>query len=213
MIIEQNPQKEREKIPVLQPGTYEARLIRIIDLGTQPYDVQEQKDAQGKVIREKGIGHRRELILSFETPEELIPSGKFEGKPYIVSRRYAASISQASNLFKMLDAWQGSEYVSSRQVDLSVLLGKPAMITTSLTKPLNGSKGGNLKLTAVAGVSRKTVVADAINPLILFSLNRLNFNPDTFGMLDKWVQDVISSSPEFQLVKDMLDETAPFEDE
>ncbi len=213
MIIEQPQQKQKERIPVLQPGVYESRLIRIIDLGTQPYDIQEQKDPQGKVVREKGIGHRRELILSFETPEELIPTGNFGGKPYIVSRRYAASLAQTSNLFKTLKTWQGEQFVTSGPVDLGVLLGKPALVTTALTKPLNGSQGGNLKLEAVQNVSRKTVVGDAVNPLIKFSLNRLDFNPDTFHMLDKWVQAVVMQSPEFQLVKDLLDETAPFEDE
>lgn len=213
MIIEQPQEKEKQKIPALQPGVYEARLIRIIDLGTQPYDQQEKKDANGKVVKEKGIGYRRELILSFETPDELIPSGTFEGKPYIVSRRYAASLARTSNLYDLLSTWQGEQFVSNGPVDLTQLLAKPAMISTGLTKPLNGSKGGNIKLVGVQNVSRKTVVGDAINPLIKFSLNRLDFNPDTFHMLDKWVQALVMQSPEFELVKDMLDDTVPFEDE
>lgn len=205
MIIraQEETQRDREKIAPLKPGSYTARLIRIIDLGTQPYEKDEV--VNGKKTGRKVPATRKEVLLTFEITNKLIQSGKFEGKPYIVNRRFTASLSEASNLYKSIVSWRGKEAVVDNQIDMTTLLGQAASITTGVTA------GGNMKLTQISPLNEEIVAKDAINNLVHLSLNRLEFNPDIFMSLDKWVQQVIMATPEYAHVEDLVGEALPWE--
>src|ERR1700685_4504260 len=79
-------------------GTHMARCVRVIDIGTQ------RGEYQGKV------NIRRQCIIAWELPTELMSEGDSAGKPFIVSRFYTASLGKKANLRADLQNWRGREF-------------------------------------------------------------------------------------------------------
>src|SRR5262245_22446477 len=74
-------------------GTYQARCIRVYDLGVQ----------RGEYAGEPTV--QKKILLQWELPEELI-----DGKPYTISKFYRNSLNKKSKLREDLQSWRGRAF-------------------------------------------------------------------------------------------------------
>ena len=70
------------RYPSVSVGVHKARCVKIIDLGTQ------KSDFNGE------ISWKRQVLIIFETPEEL----NSEGQPLTISKFYTLSLHEKANL-------------------------------------------------------------------------------------------------------------------
>jgi hypothetical protein len=111
---------ETEEIPT---GESLARLYNIYDIGYQ--------SAGG------GNMARREVVFLFE-----LDALKKDGKPYLISQRFTASMHPKANLRSFIEAWKGSPFADDevREYDLEKLIGKCAFVNVVRRPAENGKK-------------------------------------------------------------------------
>ena len=164
-------------------GTHMARCIKLIDLGTQTSDFQgEQKNA-------------RKLLLAFELVGDLV---RDDGEPFVVSKRFTASLHEKAALRKTLASWRGRDFTKEelQGFDLGTVLGKPCMISL-----VDIEKDGK-NFTNIAGVMaapRGVPVPEARTPVQHFSMD----SPDwgVFATLSPRLVEQMEACPEFKRLK------------
>lgn len=163
-------------------GTHTARCVRIIDIGTQ------QNEYQGKV------NHRRQVVICWELPDELIPDGDFAGQPFMVSRFYTTSLGEKANLRKDLVAWRGREFtdVELQGFDPRKILGAGCMLS------LVANEKGKVKVGAVMALPKNTILPKQVNESIYFSLEPGEYDGAVFAKLSDGYKRMIALSPEYQ---------------
>lgn len=164
-----------------EPGTYLARCVRVIDLGTQ------QGEYAGKPTE------KRQIVIMWELPTELVPTGEFEGQPFLVSKFYTASLNEKANLRHDLMNWRGREFttVELDGFELGNILGVPCLIT--ITETDNGKQ----KVTGVTAPPKGTKVPKQVNPSLMFSLEPEEFDGVIYEGLSDWFKETIAKSPEY----------------
>lgn len=177
MILSDNGNTSFEQPPT---GSHAARCIAIIDLGTQRSTY--EGEAQIK----------RQVIVRWELPTELMTTGDFQGKPFTVSKFYTASLHEKSGLRKDLASWRGRDFTVEelKGFDLKSVLGKACMLAVGL------SEKGKAKVTSVMGLPKGMVVPNQVNPSVHFSLDANEFKEETFDALPKGFKEMIVASPE-----------------
>jgi hypothetical protein len=90
------------------PGMVSAVCVRLIDMGTQD---------GGQ------WGPKRKLMLAFEIDE-----ARDDGKRFVVSASFNLSLHAKAALRQNIESWRGKAYGDGEPVDLTKLLGKPAML-------------------------------------------------------------------------------------
>jgi hypothetical protein len=93
-------------------GQHQAVLIDVVDLG----------------IVETKFGEKHQVKLVFETATKME-----DGKPYLTSKRYTASLNEKSVLFKDLKSWVGKELTGSK-FTLDSLVGRTALLIVTHTE-------------------------------------------------------------------------------
>lgn len=161
-------------------GTYVARCIKIIDLGTQ------KGEWQGKA------NFKRQVIVGWELPTELMTEGDYAGKPFVVSKFYTASLGEKANLRKDLQNWRGREFTAEELAGFESknILGKPCMLS------LTANDKGKTRVTGVMALPKGMQAPEQVNTVTYFSLD--DFNRETFESLSKGFKAMIESSPEYQ---------------
>lgn len=164
-----------------EPGTYIARCIRLIDLGTQTSEFQGQTTS------------KRQALVGWELPSELLPDGEAEGQPYFIAKFYTLSLHEKSNLRHDLVNWRGKEFSADelQGFELKAILGAPAMLT--ITK----SDAGRPRVTGVTNLPKGTKCPEQVNPSIYFSLEPSEFDGEAFEALTEGVRNMIENSPEY----------------
>ena len=160
-----------------EAGTYSANSYKLIDIGTQTGEY------QGKPTV------RRQVILGWELDEPMS-----DGRPFVVSKFYTASLSEKATLRHDLESWRGRAFTENELggFDLHAILGKPCML--SLTK----NDKGKVRVTAVSKLPRGMQAMKVVNPIMYFSLD--NFDPEVFAGLSDGIKRMIVNSPEYQEV-------------
>lgn len=163
----------------VEPGTYPARCISIIDLGTQ------HGEYQGKPTV------RRQAMLVWELPTEVMETKDGE-KPMTVSKFYTVSLSEKSNLRPDLEAWRGRAFTAEELLgfDLNNVLDKPCMV--SITHNANGKA----RVSSVAKLVKGMSVPDAVHKPFIFSLD--NFDGAVFQTISPGIQKIIALSDEYK---------------
>lgn len=169
-----------EQAPI---GTHVARCVKIIDIGTQ------KGEYQGKV------NIRRQCIIGWELPLELMTEGEYAGKPFVVSRFYTASLGEKANLRKDLENWRGRAFTEQELMgfDSKNILGKPCLISI-----IHNDKG-KARVAGVMAMTKGTAVPEQINPSVHFSLDE--FDQKVFDSLSEGYKKFIQASPEYQGLK------------
>ena len=162
-------------------GTHVARSIGLIDIGSQHGEYQGQKT------------FKRQFILRWELPGELMTKGEFEGKPFVVSKFYTASLSEKSNLRKDLVNWRGREFTSDELAGFAAknILDKGCMVQIT-------AKGDKHRVTGVMALPKGTKAPEAANAIEYFSLEKGEFDPVVFGRFSEKMQAMIANSPEYK---------------
>lgn len=161
-------------------GTHIARCIKIIDIGTQ------KGEYQGKATS------KRQVIVGWELPTELMTEGEHAGKPFNVSKFYTASLGEKANLRKDLENWRGRAFTDAELAgfDSANILGKPCMLS------LTTNDKGKVRVTGVMAAPKGMDIPPQVNPTLYFSLDE--FNPDTYEALSDGIKKLVQASPEYQ---------------
>lgn len=168
-------------------GTHSAICIAFIDLGTQ----------KGEYMGE--AKHRREVIIQWELPMEMMP----DGRPFVVSKRYTWSMSEKATLRKHLAAWRGKDFTDEdfggeKPFDTKNILGAACTLNIS-EKTLPDGKAR----TFVSSVGQKMKGIDLparFNNTTYLALSEDRFEPEAFGGLSDRLKEIIAGSPEYQEV-------------
>lgn len=162
-------------------GAQVARCIRLIDLGTQ------ESTWEGKV------NHKRQVLVVWELPHCLMTEGEYQGKPFVVSKFYTASLSEKSNLRHDLVAWRGREFSPEELAgfDSRNILGATCMLGIT-------EKNGKSRVTTVMQLPKGMPVPPQVNPSVYFSLDE--FDQAVFDNLTKGMKAIIERSPEHQAI-------------
>jgi hypothetical protein len=160
-------------------GTHLGICIKVIDLGTQ------DGSYQGKPTS------KRQCLISFELPNELMDD-EHEGKPFVASKFYTASLNEKANLRHDLENWRGRAFTAEELLgfDSKNILGKACML--SLTE----NDKGKVRITGVMAVPKGMPTPAAVNPKSYFSLDE--FDAAVFESLSDGIKKMIVASPEYK---------------
>lgn len=167
-------------------GNHVARCVKIIDMGTQ------KGEYQGAPVI------RRQVIIAWELPQELMTEGAQKGKPFLISKKYTASLAESATLRKDLESWRGRAFTPDelKGFDARNVLMKACMLSVIHTDK------GKAKVSGVASVPKGLEVPPQVNKAIYFSLEPDEFSLDVYESLGKWHKEMIAQSPEYiQLVR------------
>lgn len=162
-------------------GVHPARLVKIIDLGTQ------ESSFQGQTRRS------RKLQLTFEL---LGDDRMSDGRPFTISRRFTASLGEKSALRPFLESWRGKRYDPAELkagLRLDKLLGQYALLTL-----VESERDGRLysNISAASGLPKSMPRPEGVNQLQLFDLSAPDW--EVFDGLSEKMQATILASPEGQ---------------
>jgi len=193
-----------EALPKLEQGIYLGTCYRIVDMGTTDQEYQGTKSKKTRVH------------ITFEIAEALDPKNNEtlmpDGRPFVVSKTYTASLYEMAALRKDLQSWRGISFTEEelKGFDITKLLGCTARIEVGHTKPMpDGSGGGNQKILSLQRPDGGIQQAKTQNEQEIFDLDvycdfiKGNKTPDGQAMADiyetlpPWQQEDISSSYEF----------------
>ncbi|MEK9206840.1 MAG: hypothetical protein AAB922_00005, partial [Patescibacteria group bacterium] len=181
-------------------GTYPARCIKVIDLGTQ----------HGEYL---GIAQiKKQVLITFELPTELMESGEWAGSPYAISKFYTASLGEKATLRHDLEAWRGRPFTEEelKGFDLKNVLGKPCMVSVIKTQT------GKSKINSIMALMKGMTVPDVFNPLVYFDIDE--WDSGIFAGLSDGIKKIIMESGEGKerhnnMVKETTPEGGPGEDQ
>jgi hypothetical protein len=190
----ENSEHNYEQPPL---GTHVARCVKVIDIGTQ------KGEYQGKVTI------KRQCIVGWELPNELMQEGEWAGKPFVVSKFYTASLNEKANLRKDLENWRNKPFTDQELAGFESknILGKPCMVT------LNTTQNGKVKVTSVTSIPKGTPVPVQVNNNLYFSLEPEEFDASIYEGLSDGIKKMIQMSPEFKVIHEPQPVTAGGGDE
>jgi hypothetical protein len=176
---------ERE---TLENGSYGARVISIIDQGTQT-----RKSFDGADVV------NREILVVFEIPSELITyekDGKQVTAPFAALKSLVLTAHPKSSLTKYAAAMglimesNGTDTILPAGFNPTSLIDKTALITIGKTS------GGNDKITEITSLPKGMEVGARVNELKVLDLD--NFDADVFNALSDKMKARITPATEFQ---------------
>jgi hypothetical protein len=164
-------------------GTYQARCIRLIDMGTQTTDYQGETKTAHK------------LWMAFEILSDT--ERRDDGTPYMVSKRFTASLHEKSALRKTLASWRGRDFTAPelKAFDLAGVLGKSCLISL-----VDSTKDGKTftNIAAIMAAPKGTIPPEGTcnEPLMHWDMAA----PDwaVFAALPARIVEQIEASPEYK---------------
>ena len=170
-----------------EAGVHAARLIRIIDMGTQ------HNETYGTDARK--VRFSFELVdLKHTFSEEAGP------QPFLIDRQYTLSLNSKATMRKDMEGWLGRSLTDAELADgfeLSDLLDTAGQLQVTHTEDGKYANVGTL-MAAPKGVK----TSKAANSIFLFDLD--DMDSEIFESFPQWMQDVIANAPEFTVEKSEL---------
>ena len=197
---------EKEVAP---EGEHIGVCYSIVDLGTRE---EQWKDNPPK--------KRKTLRVTWELQDAKMQEGKNEGKPFVLGKKYTASLNENATLYKDLVTWRGKPFSQEELdgFDVSKMVGAPA------TLHVEHNDNGNAVIKAIFNPDDFTT-KETINEAVVFDLDVYcdefngNSNDDTKAMCDvfdnlpEFLQNDISESFELLAAKENSDsEDSPAEE-
>ncbi len=178
--------RAKPKVPPVEPGVYMAVCIGFIDLGEQ--------------YSEKFKNYSNKGMYVWELPGEMLEVDG-EMKPRQLSKEFAISASNKSNLRKFIESWNGKSYSDEEflEFDLFDQIGKPCQLNVVLNETKEYANVDNLM-----PIPRGFPAPTTSTPFIRWDMEI--WNDTVFAELPEWIQDKIKKSSQYQ--KDHAPETA-----
>lgn len=164
-------------------GTYQARCIRLIDMGTQTTDYQGETKTARKVL----IGFE---ILDTEVRRD-------DGQPHVISKRFTASLHEKAALRKVLASWRGRDFTAGelKAFDLAGVLGKTCLISL-----VDNTKDGKTytNIAAIMAAPKGTTPPEGTCNELVMHWDMAAPDWTVFANLPARVVEQIEASPEFK---------------
>jgi hypothetical protein len=164
----------------VEAGTYNARCIKVVDLGTQ------QSNFNGE------ISWRRQILVIWELPSELKEDTT---EPLTISKFYTLSLHEKSNLGIDLTSWRGRSFTEKEKqgFDITKLLGVPCMLNV-----IEGNNGKS-KVGSLMPLPKGTEIAEQITPSLSFAVDDYqNGKKEAFNQLSEGIRNIILRAKEFE---------------
>jgi len=161
-------------------GAHAARCFRVIDLGTQTFQVMgETKQAH-------------QCVITWELGKTME-----DGKPFTISEKYTVSLHEKAKMRSVLESWRGRKFTEAERkgFELKNLLGKVCFLNIVHAK--RGDK-------TYANVASVMPVPDGIaspapvNETLYYAINE--HHSGIFERLPKYCREMIVKSPEYQMM-------------
>ena len=166
-------------------GSYLARCVRLIDLGTQTTDFQGE------------VKTARKMLMAFEILDA--DTRRDDGEPHVLSKRYTLSLHEKSALRKDLASWRGRDFTPEelRGFDLRSILGKDAFL--SVIEAVKGDRVYS-NIGSIMRPPRGMVAPEgtANEPLLYWSMSHASPDWSAFASLHPKLLEQVEASPEFQ---------------
>ena len=178
----------------LPGGMHVARLVHIVELGTQKTTYADQTKLQKKI--------RLAWELPFEKDDQ--------GQPRMIGMTYTSSMHPDSTLRKHLTGWRGKGYtdVEIRNFDIKQALGRPCTLIT-LQKTVGDKTYTNID--AITAVQKGAEVPDQVNTSLYLAFDE--YSAEAFDSLPGWLQETIAKSPEYASLNKKQPALASLDDE
>jgi hypothetical protein len=165
-------------------GKFKARLIQLIDLGTQTSTFEGKEKAQ------------RKFMLTFETPENTKVFDETRGEqPFVYSREFTMSWHEKGSLRPFVEEWIETALSDeeANSFDLETLIDTPCEIKTMEKKSKTDPTRSSVVLVRVEAIKE---APKARNPILIFNLDQPS--DEIFNQLPNWLKEKIAKSPEFE---------------
>lgn len=164
-----------------EAGTFTARCVGLIDLGTQASTF----DGETKTAHK--------LLMQFEITDP--DNRRDDGSAHIISKRFTASLHAKAALRGFLEAWRGRPFTADelRGFELHRLLGAACLIGIVHTDK-DGRTFANIS--SIMKLPKGMAAPESLLPLTQFDLSAPDW--ETFSTLPQRLQDQIMASPEYQ---------------
>jgi hypothetical protein len=101
LIAKDNSESKFAKLPLPEAGTTQAVCCAVWDLGLQKTSYNGKEKIQHKII------------IAWEITEKInAPESEYNGKPYMLNKKYTLSLGDKANLRKDLESWRGLPFSS-----------------------------------------------------------------------------------------------------
>ena len=184
-------EKHEGEYKQVAPGTYVARCISMLEIGTIREDFQGVPRSVQKVQ------------IRWELPTELEVFNAEKGQePFSVSKTYTLSMHEKSNLRKDLESWRGKGFTEeeAKKFDITKLLEKTCILNIINRQSKTNPGRTVTEISSIMPMMKGQVCPDQINPTKVLSYD--NFNWDLFESLSDYTKDKIRSSVEYQLMQE-----------
>ena len=177
--------RAKPKVPPVEAGVYMAVCIGFVDLGEQ--------------YSEKFKNYSYKGMYIWELPGETIEIDG-EQKPRQLSKEFAISASNKSNLRKFIETWNSKSYSDEEfmEFDLFEQIGKPCQLNVVLNETKEYANVDNL-MPIPKGFPAPTTSTEFIR----WDMDA--WDDAVFAKIPEWIQEKIKKSTEYQ--KDHAPET------
>jgi hypothetical protein len=154
-------------------GLHNAICTMVVDLGHQT----------------TAFGIKAKVLIGWELPEALMD----DGKPYVITRQFGATLSKQGALRPVIDAWRGRGLTAeeAKAFDLMKLVGRPCKLLIQHVNTDDGKTYANVQAAIKPEANQPTV---AQNELIYFDLDAPDLTAK--GRLPQWIQKLIDGAVE-----------------
>lgn len=163
----------------LEASTYPARIVGVIDLGTQ----RREFDNKESFVRQ--------LVLQFEFPTETFVDQDGKVAARLLGAFYTASLNPKATLRKHLEQVRGKAFTQEELAgfDVKNLLG----VNVTATVVMNSN--GKPKISNVAGPMKGSTKFDKITEHVFFDLDE--YDAAVYEALPEFFKSIIADSPEY----------------
>lgn len=172
---------------LIPAGNHIARCYSMVELGTLTETILGQ---------EKQV---RKIRMTFELPDELRVFNSDKGEqPCVISKEFALSMHEKSNLRAFLKSWRGKDFTEEEAVDFDVtkLLGVPCLLNI-IHKPSKKDPSRMYdEIASATPLMKNMTCPPQVNSNFEFSLR--DWNPNHFELLPEFLKEKVRSSKEYK---------------
>ncbi|MGV7234629.1 MAG: phage replication initiation protein, NGO0469 family [Nitrosomonadaceae bacterium] len=184
MAIKPKPSTGGTDFELVEAGTYLARCVSMIHLGTIPETFKGEDKEMDKVF------------IQWELPTETFETDGGETKCRIIGKEFTLSMYSQARLRSYLESWRGAAFTDAQadDFDVTVLIGQPCQISV-IHKT---SQKGNVytDISAITPMMKGTKAPDQVNDSFEFSYTP--FSEEAFNKVPEWLRKKIVTSAEYQ---------------